>query len=130
MSDNNNPIWGKWFNSIRNGVLYGHRPQENQTIIATDGLKITTAYKDLLHRASGSGGPVTITANPQINNGFDGQQVTLEGTNNTNTLTLQHGNGLQLSTGTNCTLGEGDMLTLRYNKARNLWIEVTRSINN
>lgn len=69
----------------------------------------------------GSGGAVTITADPSIADGYQGQLLILEGTDNTNTVTLTDGLGMQLGAGTR-VLGANDTLTLMFNGTD--WLEV------
>ena len=70
---------------------------------------------------------VDISANPQIADGYDGQEITIIGSSDTNTLTLDDGDGLILSG--QCVLGVGDAITLTYNKTFDYWIEISRSNN-
>jgi hypothetical protein len=72
---------------------------------------------------------VTLGGNPTISAGFDGQEITLEGSDNVKTVTLNDGNGLQLQGGNSITLKNGDVIKLHYNSYRNIWIENYRSIN-
>jgi hypothetical protein len=80
-------------------------------------------------RIQGSGGAVTITANPQIAAGSDGQMVILEGENAANTVTISNGTGLSLNGGVGFTLGQGYTITLLYDATLSLWVEVSRSAN-
>ena len=125
----NNEDWGKWFNSVRNGVVYGKRPPVTQNITATEGIKVLVVYKDLIIRIQGaSAGTIDITVNPQISKGFDGQFITIEGMSNTNKVKLDNGSGLQLTNSASITLEIGDLIKLHYTESRNLWIEDYRSI--
>lgn len=72
----------------------------------------------------GSGGAVDITANPQISDGVKGDRITLEGTSDTNTITLENGNGLSLMGGESMVLKDGDKITLFYSGTD--WVEVSR----
>lgn len=71
---------------------------------------------------------VDITKNPQIAPGFDGEEITIIGTSDSRTLTLDDGNGLQLL-GTRFILGSGDVITLLYIQTMGLWVEKSRSNN-
>lgn len=73
----------------------------------------------------GLGGAVTLTSNPNIIAGIAGQILILEGTSDTNTLTLTNGNGVKLSGA--ITLGIRDTLTLIYNGT--YFLEIARSNN-
>jgi len=68
-----------------------------------------------------------ITSNPQIVNGTAGQIITIIGSSDTNTLTLDDGDGLRLSA--QCVLGAGDTITLYYDGTLADWIEIGRSNN-
>lgn len=70
---------------------------------------------------------INITANPQIANGANGQIITIIGSSDTNTLTLDDTDGLRL-TG-QCILGIGDNITLLYEGTIGDWIEISRSNN-
>lgn len=73
----------------------------------------------------GSGGPVTVTANPAIGaGGFEGQLLYLFGTSDTNTVTYNNGNGLSLRG--SITLAADDPLVLMWSAASSLWVEVSR----
>ena len=105
-------------------------PSADTSVIAGTAITVTKG----IQRVVGSGGAVTVTATPSIVDGVDGQIVILQGTNDTNLVTLQDesnlaSSGLQLSGGVNFTLGLGDMLQLAYDAGDDKWYEVTRSDN-
>ena len=66
-------------------------------------------------RVGGNGAPVTLTSNPQILAGTPGQEITLIGDDNTNTLTIVNGNGITTPGGANITLALADAVELQYN---------------
>lgn len=71
----------------------------------------------------GDGAPVDITANPQISDPNEaGDELLLIGTSDTNTIDLEHGNGIVLNG--NITLGNQDMIKFVYNGTD--WIEIWR----
>lgn len=72
----------------------------------------------------GSGGAVTITANPAIANGTEGQVITLIGASDSNTLTINDGNGIQLNGAAKVVLGLGDCISFVYYSGD--WREVNR----
>jgi hypothetical protein len=104
---------------------------EEQSITAGIGISITN---DIM-RVKGSGGAVTITATPSLVGVFeDGQEITLQGTDDTNTLTIQDesilsGSKLELSSGANFTMGKGDIIVLVYNSVEDKFYEISRSNN-
>jgi len=63
----------------------------------------------------GNGGPINITADPQIIDGLQGDVLTLTGTSNTNTVTIEDAGDLALTHGS-MILGDGDSITFVYNK--------------
>lgn len=72
----------------------------------------------------GSGGPVTVTATPQIEAGeVVGQELILVGTSDANTVTIANGNGLELN-GT-CMLENGSRIYLTWDGT--VWGEVSRN---
>ena len=78
-------------------------------------------------RVQGSPGAVNITANPQIADGTDGQILVLKGMHDTNTVTLDNGTGISLTSGASFTLGNKDTITLIYDALDDEWIEISRS---
>jgi hypothetical protein len=91
-------------------------------VTAVGGITITNATM----RIRGDGGPVDVTANPQIAPaGTDGQLVFLHGSDDTNTVTLHDGNGLHLHSGSVLIMGDHDHLMLQYDEAASLWEEVS-----
>jgi hypothetical protein len=70
-----------------------------------------------------------ISANPQIVDGYNGQKITILGSSDVNTLTLDDSNGLQLAGAAQCVLGAGDSITFTYSSTLDLWIEISRSNN-
>ncbi len=77
------------------------------------------------HYIEGDGGPVTVTANPQIAAGTQvGQTLLLIGRSDTNTVTLANGTGLSLNGG--ITLGEDETIYLYWDNVN--WSEFSRRI--
>lgn len=92
-------------------------------VTAVGGLTAAGAQREIKFIA-GNGGPVTVTATPQIAAGtIIGQELTLRGTNDTNTVALGDGNGLLLNGA--CTLRNGSSLALLWDGT--LWVEVARN---
>lgn len=96
-------------------------PSSDTAITAAGGITVTKA----IMRVVGDGGAVDITANPQIVAGTDGQVVIIQGTHDTNTVTLDDGNGLALSA--QCVLAAQDNITLMYDSGDSEWIETSRT---
>jgi len=87
-------------------------------IVAATGITSAMLWDHMLYTGSSA---VNITANPQIAAGKDAQEITIVGSSDTNTLTLNDSRGLLLNG--QCVLGLGDVITLVFNKQFNLWIE-------
>lgn len=78
--------------------------------------------------ATVGGGAVTLTSNPSIADGVNGQFLILRGSHATDTITLTDGNGMKLSA--NVTLALNDTITLYFDGiVTNDWIELARSTN-
>jgi len=67
----------------------------------------------------------TMSVNPQVVAGAQGQQVTLFGVGSA--VTLINGSGLTLHT-SQVTIGSGSLLSLIYSQTDNLWHETSRSL--
>lgn len=96
-------------------------PSSTINITAAGGITVT---KPIMH-IQGDGGAVTVTANPQIAAGTDGQWLSLQGKSDTNTVTLNTGNGLHLHG--RAVIGNEDSLTLYYDGATSEWEERGRN---
>ena len=95
-------------------------PSDVTEITADGGITITNATM----RIAGAGGPVEVTANPQIAPvGTDGTIVFLHGDNDVNTVTLHDGDGLHLHSGSKLIMGQHDHLQLQYYTSSGLWEE-------
>jgi len=92
----------------------------------TAGGGITASATDIREMVfvQGSGGHVTVTANPQISAGFQvGQEILIRSRNNDQTLTLVNGNGLVLNG--DWTGAEDDSLAVSWDGTN--WVEEYRS---
>jgi hypothetical protein len=94
-----------------------------QAITAAGGIAFTGKDARQLWFVEGSGGAVTVTANPQIAAATTvGQELLVMGTSNTNTLTLADGNGLSLNGPV--TLMNHQSLYLVWDGS--VWVEIPR----
>lgn len=92
-------------------------------ITAVGGIGFTGAQDFSKHYIAGNGGAVTVTANPQIAAGtVDGQELTLESTDATNTVTLNDGTGLIMNGP--WVGGLGSVITYTWNTVS--WVEKGR----
>lgn len=103
-----------------------------QALGASDQIDYLYPLQSGVMRISGDSGPSVLTSTPTIRDiGTDNYQLTLIGTDSTNTVTLQDeltlpGTKLKLRTPT-FTLGKGDYIQLARNTADDVWYEVGRS---
>ena len=96
-------------------------PSTLANITAGGGITVTNSNM----RVQGDGGPVAITANPQIVAGTDGQIVYIQGQSDTNTIAIHNGDGLHLHSGNTLIMGEHDYITMQYDEGANLWEELS-----
>jgi hypothetical protein len=75
---------------------------------------------------SSTAGNTTITANPAIEAGVEGQKLTIYGNDNTKTVTLNSGNGVLLVGAAAIILGLNDNIKLKY--INSLWVEESRAL--
>ena len=81
--------------SVTRRNIIGTRAAPSEIVAAT-GIAFTGTYWDSVWFVSGSGGPVTVTAAARIAAGANaGQELTLIGRSDTNTVTLEDGNGIE-----------------------------------
>jgi hypothetical protein len=74
----------------------------------------------------GNGGPVDIIANPQVAAGLaDGDELTLVGCSDTNTVLLENGTGLVLNGA--YTMKDGSLIRLNWDAGQSLWLEEYRN---
>jgi hypothetical protein len=105
-------------------VVTGTRASPS-AITAAGGVTVVGANQRSLIRIKGSGGPVTITASPQLTAGsIDGAECILEGSDDVNTVTLV--NGLGNEQNGNVTLGIGDKICYIWNAGASVWSEAWR----
>ena len=111
----------------RGGIAYP--PSADQSLAAGDDIELTGK----IVRVTGNGGAVTLTSTPTIEAGEeDGQIVIIQGTDNTNTVTLQDksslaGTTLALDAQVDATLGQGDTLMLMWDAGDSLYYEISRA---
>lgn len=91
------------------------------SITAAGGITVTASHMHV----SGDGGPVDITADPQIAAGTNGQIVLIEGGSDTNTVKLDNGNGLHLHGGS-YTMRNHDYILMNYDATASEWQEIYR----
>lgn len=98
-----------------------YQPSEVASITAEGGITVTNTVM----RIQGDGGAVTVTANPQIAAGVDGEFLIVEGKSDTNTITLVDGNGIHVHG--SVTLFDEDYVIFVYDEGGALWDEIARS---
>ncbi len=112
---------GSWVNYI-SGLITNTRASPGN--ITTSGITPLGVSKEIIF-VQGSGGAIDITANPQIvtSGSTLGDELTLIGRSDTNTLTLDHGTGLDLNG--QCILKAGSIIRLIFDGTN--WAEVSRN---
>lgn len=101
-----------------------YAPRSTGTVTASIGITSTMLSRMIYFDTAAA---IDITADPQIVNGISGQIITIIGSSDTNTLTLDDGAGLRLSA--QMILGIGDTITLLYDATIGDWVELCRSNN-
>lgn len=97
-------------------------PRVEQSVTAAGGITPVTTE---LH-IRGDGGPIDITVDPQIAAGVESQLLILHGQDDTNTVTLESGNGLHLHSG-EAIIGNHDIMALVYGAELAHWNEHYRN---
>ena len=103
-------------------------PLATTFLVTADALTVSAAVMQV----SGNGQAITLTSTPNIVAGVAGQIVTLIGTSDANTLTIQDeaqlgSSGLVLAGDQNFTIGLNDTIMLIYNGSK--YVELARSSN-
>ncbi len=111
-------------------IAYPPNTLTGASINTADTITVTNG----IMRVQGSTGAIIVSSTPSIADGVDGQSVIIQGTSDAEPLTLQDesklgSSGLQLSSGFNFTLGQGNTLQLIYDGNLDKWFEVSRSDN-
>lgn len=109
-------------NKYITGDFIATPPRNTGTVVAGTGITSAMLSDYMIFTTAAA---IDITANPQIAAGKTGQKITIIGSSDTNTLTLDDGTGLVLSG--QWVGGLGDTITLIY--VMNLWVELGRSNN-
>jgi len=115
---------------VRTEVNTAYTPSSDQSLLAATQITVTRG----IMRVVGNGGAVTLTGTPTIVVATAGTRVIIQGTSDTNTITLQDesnlaGSKLQLSGDVDFTLGQGDVIELIYDSGDANWLEISRSDN-
>lgn len=122
--------WQVWFRQVKDTVNLGQTPQLVQEITASVGIKVENEATNIIIRVqSATASAVDITDIPQIEAGFDGQVITIEGEDDVKTVQLDDGDGLKLEGGVSFIAGEFDVIALHFNGNKKIWIENYRSNN-
>lgn len=112
---------------VRLQVGLSMEPSGDQAL-AADG--VLACNSNAIARIAGSGGAVTLSAAPSINDGaHDGQFCIIQGTSDVNTVTINDNTNVQLAGGVAFTMGQGDTLQVVWDSGDSDWYEVSRSNN-
>ena len=110
-------------NTIDGRLVNNGTPAAPNLIVAVSGIQVLNTTREVQY-VRGSGGAVVVTAAPRIERGSrPGQELVLFGTNDTDVVILQNGNGLALNG--LCMLKENASLYLVWDGAN--WAEVSRN---
>jgi hypothetical protein len=113
---------GQW---IRTPANFGGSAPRTQTLAAASNIVAEASCV----RVVGSGGSATLSSTPMIADGDDGEELTIEGTHDTNTIVLSDAGTVANSNlalgSTTRTLGAGDILKLKFNSTLSTWQEVS-----
>jgi hypothetical protein len=96
----------------------------NPTFFITAAGGITPSFSHPYMRVTGSNSAITITANPRISAGREGQVLTLFCTDSN--ITLNNGQGISLMGSRNLLLQSGGVAVFMFNTANNVWNETSR----
>ena len=108
------------------GVLGAYATAPTQTLLAGGNVRLNRFQVE--YPVVGDGGAVELTEDLPV--GFyDGQRAVFRGTDDTNTVKISDGNGIQLQDGQAITLGKYDELLASYDDGNDVWIEISRSTN-
>lgn len=113
-----------WTDLAYEGMLAPNATKASPNVItASGGISILGLARELQFVKSNSGA-VTVTANPQIDAGTEvGQELILQGTSDTDTLTISDGTGLSLNGA--CVLKANSRIQLVWDST--VWGEVSRN---
>lgn len=96
----------------------------NPTFFITAVGGIIPSYSHPYMRVTGSNNAITITANPRITAGREGQVLTLFCTDSN--ISISNGNGISLVGSQNLVMRSGSVAVFIYNTANNAWNETSR----
>lgn len=96
-----------------------------QYLVAASVIKPLAEIINVCGGTSASPAATTLTSNPSIMNGTNGQNLTIRGTSDTGTITLTNGNGIKING--NITLGLNDTNSLYFDEKVGSWIEKSRN---
>lgn len=107
------------------GLVVAGAHNAPSAITAAGGIPATTAQRNKRY-IQGSGGAVDVTANPQIAAGTnDGDELTLVGCSDTNTVLLENGTGLIMNGP--YTMKDGSLIKFNWDAVQSLWLEEYRN---
>lgn len=95
-------------------------------VTAGTSIPFVAGTKRIKKYVQGSGGAVTVTANPRIQAGtIDGQELMLVGCSDTNTVSLDDGNGLKKNG--QDVMGDNSVTVYNWDASQSLWVEISRN---
>ena len=95
-------------------------------VVAGTTIPFTAGKARIKKYIQGSGGAVTLTANPRIQAGtIDGQELMLVGCSDTNTVSIDTGNGTQKN-GMDVMV-DGSVTIYCWDAGQSIWLEISRN---
>ncbi|MHC4616374.1 MAG: hypothetical protein ACYTEQ_01340 [Planctomycetota bacterium] len=100
---------------------------QTRTVHASTGITFDMISRGFVRLQGDTAGDTNITSNPQIADGVsDGQVITLCGSNDNQTVTIDNGDGVFLHDGA-ARLFKGDMISFFYDAIEDQWTETFRN---
>ena len=122
----NDLITKSYFDSNTSTVTVENSFASPYAVVAGTPIPFAAGSKKIKKYIQGSGGPVTLTANPRIQAGtIDGQELILVGCSDTNTVSIDTGNGTQKN-GMDVMVN-GSVTVYTWDNGQAIWLEVSRN---
>jgi hypothetical protein len=115
------PDWIDWLGKLRDHVNFGEPPSDVVEITNNESIGIISSLMRVISKTAGN-----VTALGITTGHYDGQNFSIEGSDDTRTVTLIDGNGIKLING-NMILKENYIIKFHYNATKKLWIENYRN---
>ena len=97
---------------------------DNPVVYVTAAGGVRASFVHPWMRITGSNNAITVSANPQVTRGRQGQVLTLECVGSS--ITLSHGNGLNMMNSQGLIMDSGSIITFIYTTGGTVWNETSR----